>query len=310
MRRFYPLVLAFLLSLPFVSAYAQHDPALPMAKSAADQDKQSQGQPAPEEMPVTVKPNDTGSKKTADPDPFGVPALPKGKTSLIGGRVSKLDGVHDKIRVKIFGGGQWEMAFDERTHFFRDGVETTFENVKKGDRVYVDTMLDGHRILARNVRVVTHTGGADARGQVMAFGDGMMSMRDDLSAQPVHFRVSDSTVVERDGRVASLADVRPGSLITVQFSPDKANRGVARQITVLAAPGETVMFAGKVMHLDLSAGTLSVQNRVDNRTYDIALDRQGRVPANLLVGSDVTVATVFDGRQYKASNINVDSPAR
>jgi hypothetical protein len=311
MRRFYPFVLAFLLTFPLISARAQQqDKALPTA--AAEQDKQSSAQPVPEEMPVTVKPNDTGAKEPSNTDPVtGVPALPKGKTSMIGGRVSKLDGVHNKIGVRIFGGGgHWDMAFDERTHFYRDGAETTYENVKKGDRVYVDTMLDGRRILARNVRVVTKAGPADTRGQVVAFDNRMMSIRDGLSARPVYFQVDDSTQVKRNGSAASLADVRPGSLIAVQFSPEKENRGVASVITLLAAPGENITFAGKVTYLDLRAGTLALENRTDSQTYDIAFDRQGRIPSNLMVGSDVTVAAVFDGRQYKASNINVESAAR
>jgi hypothetical protein len=153
-------------------------------------------------------------------------------------------------------------------------------------------------------------GPADARGQVVSFNNGMMSIRDDLNARPVYFQVSDTTEVKRDGRTATLADVRPGSLIAVQFSPDKENRGVARAINVLAAPGENFTFAGKVTHLDMRAGTLAIENRTDSRTYDIAFDRQGRLPSNLMVGSDVIVAAVFDGRQYKASNINVDASAR
>jgi hypothetical protein len=167
-------------------------------------------------------------------------------------------------------------------------------------------MLDGRRILARNVRVVTHSAPANARGQVMDFNNGMMSIRDGLSARPVYFRVSDSTEVKRNGTAASLAEVRLGSLIAVQFSPGKENRGVANTITLLAAPGENITFAGKVTHLDIRAGTLAVENRTDSLTYDIAFDRQGKLPSNLMVGSDVTVAAVFDGRQYKASNINVN----
>jgi hypothetical protein len=313
MRRFYPFVLTFILTLPLIPARAQQqDTALPVSQSAADQDKQSQAPPPLEETPVTVKPNDTGSKKTVDTDPvMGVPALPKGTTSLIGGRVSKIDGVHNRIGVKIFGnGGQWEMAFDERTHFFRDGIETTFENIKKGDRVYVDTMLDGHRILARNVRVVTHTTPADARGQVMDFNNGMMSIRDSLSARMVYFRVSDSTEVKRNGTAAVLADVRPGSLIVVEFSPGNKNRGEARAITLLAAPGENITFAGRVTHLDIRTGMLAVENRTDSQTYEIAFDQQGKFPSNLMLGSDVTVAAVFDGRKYKASNINVEPAAQ
>jgi hypothetical protein len=307
MRSFYPFLLAVAITIPLASASGQEPTAMPTAQ-AAPQDK-TPAQAAPEEMPVTVRPSEADTKKASDADAvMGVPALPKTKTSMIGGKISKIDMVHNKIGVKIFGGGgQWEMAFDERTHFFRDGVETTFENVKKGDRVYVDTMLDEHRILARNVRVVTNSAPADARGQVTSFNDGVISIRDDLSARPVYFRVTDTTEIKRDGRAGSMADVREGSLIAVQFSPEKENRGIARAVTVLAAPGENFTFAGKVTHLDLRAGTLAVENRTDSRTYDISFDRDGKLPSNLMVGSEVTVAAVFDGREYRASQIAVDS---
>lgn len=314
MRSFYPFLLAVaLMGLPIASRAQQQNSApqssVPVTSGPVklQTDQQKSAEPVPEEMPVTVKTNDSGKKKPTDTDPvMGVPPLPSGKTSMIGGRVANIDGVRNKLAVKIFGGGKWQVAFDERTHFYRDGKETTFANIKKGDRVYVDTMLDHHSIFARNVRVVTNLGGAHARGQVISMGNGFMSIRDDLSSRPVQFQVNGETQVKRDGKAGFMSDVREGSLIAVQFSAGKESRGVAREITVLAAPGKNVTFAGKVTHLDMRTGQFAVENRTDSRTYDIAIDRQRGLPSDLMVGSEVTVAAVFDGRQYKASTINVD----
>ena len=64
--------------------------------------------------------------------------------------------------------------------------------IHKGDRVYVDTMLSqDNRIFARNVRVLTQTGLAEVRGQVVSSdpGRGTISVRDQLSAKPVSFDV-------------------------------------------------------------------------------------------------------------------------
>src|SRR5512147_1565009 len=123
MRSFYPFVLAVVLFVPFVASAQQEEVALPVAQDPAKDARQKPAEPMIEEMPVTVKPNSGDTKKLDDDDPvMGVPALPDGKTSLIGGRVDKVDGVRNKISVKIFGGGEWTMAFDERTHFFRDGM--------------------------------------------------------------------------------------------------------------------------------------------------------------------------------------------
>ncbi|HEX4488095.1 MAG TPA: DUF5666 domain-containing protein, partial [Terriglobales bacterium] len=257
--------------------------------------------------PVTVKTtSDSTSKKPVDTDPvFGVPPLPAGKTSLVGGTVAKIDGVHNRLNVKVFDGGKWTVAFDERTHFYRDGAETTFEKVKKGDRVYVDTMLDGHRIFARNVHVITKSGPASASGQVTAVNGGVMVLHDDLSAKPVQFRVDSGTTVKRDGAAASIADVQPGSLVTVHFAPGSPNRGIAQEVTILAAPGQAVTFDGTVRNVDLRNNQLAVENHTDSKTYEIAVDGEQGIPSNLMVGSEVTVAAVFDGRGYKARSIAV-----
>jgi len=314
MNRFYPFLLAVaLMSVPLGLRAQQTDAAKPKNEQAQ---KPERGDSAPdtqvEEMPVTVRPNEHATKKPVDTDPvMGVPPLPEGKTSMIGGNVSSIDAVHNKMKVKIFGdGGKWDVAFDERTHFYRDGKETTFAQIKKGDRVYVDTMSDKRGIFARNVRVVTSSTPADARGQVESVDNGVIRLRDDLSTRPVQFTLASDTQIKRDERAGSMSDVQPGALIAVKFSPEKANRGVAREITVLAAPGQSVTFAGKITHLDLRSGQFAIENKTDNRTYDIAFDRQRSLPSDLMVGSEVTVAAQFDGRQYKANRIDVDHAAQ
>jgi hypothetical protein len=304
MRRFYPSVL-FALILGFcLYGFAQDaakQPASPAPGAIANDNS------AIDENPVTVKTtSDSTGKKSVDTDPvFGVPPLPSGKTSLVGGTVAKIDGVHNRLAVKVFDGGKWTVAFDERTHFYRDGAETTFEKVKKGDRVYVDTMLDGHSIFARNVHVITKNGPASASGQVTTINGGVMVVHDDLSARPVQFRVDGETTVKRDGAAASIADVQPGSLVTVHFAPGGANRGVAREVTILAAPGQAVMFDGTVRNVDLRNNQLAIENHTDSKTYEIAVDGEQGIPSNLMVGSEVTVAAVFDGRGYKARSIAV-----
>src|SRR5512142_1235305 len=65
---------------------------------------------------------------------FDVPPLPEGKVSLVGGTVAKVDRVRNKLAVNVFGGGKMEISFDERSHIYRDGVETTQLGIRKGDR--------------------------------------------------------------------------------------------------------------------------------------------------------------------------------
>jgi hypothetical protein len=305
-------------SVPSTAEGAQPDKPV-MSQPAAGATGTSAGSPdagASDNTPQTVKSDGSvgipaTDGKAPDSAVFAPPPMPKGKTSLIGGRVEKIDGIRNKLSVKVFGGGKWTLNFDERTRIYRDGEETTYEGIRKGDRVYVDTMMDDatHHLLARNIRVVTKTGPADARGQIVDFQNGEMTIADNLSTQTVGFQVTNTTQVKRDGRSASLTELKTGALIAVQFSPDKNNSRVATEITLLAVPGEKITFAGRVTHLDLSSGEMGVQNRSDDKTYDISLNPQA-VPANLTVGSDVMVDAVFDGKEYKANRISLSQASQ
>src|SRR6202008_897630 len=102
-------------------------------------------------------------------------------------------------------------------HIFRDGIETTALGIRKGDRVYVDSMLDGSQVLAKNIRVQTGVHAADSSGQVLTRNNGAITLRDQLSAAPVTFAVDQKTTVLRDKHPATLADVTPGSFVAVKF---------------------------------------------------------------------------------------------
>ncbi len=250
----------------------------------------------------------TSPEATDVDDPlFGIPPLPKGETSLIGGTVQKIDRIRNHLTVKPFGDSKKaSFEFDERTHIFRDGVEVTERGIQRGDRVYVDTMDDNGRLFARNIRVVTHLVPADARGQIMAYDahTGMMTVRDELSAQPVSFRVTQQTKVKGTAENTAM-DLVPGSIVAVRFSPDKRDLGVASEVSVLAVPGTAFTFIGKVRHLDLRSGMLVVENRTDNKTYELEF-APGVVGDNVMVGSDVTVSALFNGTGYQARSVTVN----
>ncbi len=148
---------------------------------------------------------------TGAPDPLlDTPPLPKGKPTLIGGTATKVDRIRSRITVEPFGAkNKMTIMVDERTHIFRNGVETTIEKVKKGDRVYFDTMLDGPKIFAKNVRVVSETGAAEVRGQITAYdpGRGIIQLNDALSSRPVSFKINSSTKVSAQQGSATVGDL-------------------------------------------------------------------------------------------------------
>ena len=218
--------------------------------------------------------------------------------------------MRNHLTIQPFGGGKKVKVFvDERSHIYRNGVETTVLGIRKGDRVYVDTMLDGSKIFAKNVRVLTESGLAEVRGQVIATNPekGTISVRDQLSAKPVTFAVSGATKYSSSKGTAVAGDVQTGSLIDVQFSPGREAGSVAQEITVLAKPGDNYVFSGVVTNLDMRTDTLSLENSSDGQPYEIQFNRAAvSDPQALKVGSEVTARTTFDGKLYKASNVRIE----
>lgn len=260
--------------------------------------------------------NSTGSNSTAAEDnPYDPllepPPLPKGKATLIGGIATSVDHVRNHLTVQPFGKGTKVKVFvDERSHIYRNGVETTVLGIHKGDRVYVDTMLDGSKVFAKTVRVITETGLAEVRGQVIGSNPekGTISVRDQLSAKPVTFSVSGATRYSSSKGAATASDVQPGALINVQFSPRADNRDVAQEVMVLAKPGDNYIFSGTVTNLDMRTATFFVDNQADEQSYEVHFSPTVLADArSLKIGQEVTARAVFDGKKYQATNIRVDN---
>ena len=93
-----------------------------------------------------VDPNDVADLLAPKP-------LQPSKLSLIGGTVKSIDQIRDNMTVQVYDSGTMHLKFDQRTHFYRDGKETTQLTVKKGDRVYLDTQLFEGKVFAKNVHV-------------------------------------------------------------------------------------------------------------------------------------------------------------
>lgn len=296
MKHFYPIVL--LLVLPLATT-AQQSAAADGARPTSAIERS--GPPVMDAQPAN------SATPSEPPDPLlDVPPMPKGMVSLVGGTVRNVDQIRDKLAVQVFGGKAMKIAFDERTHIYRDGVETTQLGIRKGDRVYVDTMLDGSRVFARNIRVETGTRAADSAGQVLSVNAGSITLRDQLSTQPVTFQVDQKTSIVHNAQPASFSEVKPGAIITVKFAPERANHGIARQISIIASPGMQFTFAGKVTHLDLSSGILSVDNLADGKTYDLSFSLASVDKRDALgVGSEVTVLATFEGWGYRADSVKV-----
>jgi hypothetical protein len=311
MIRVFPWV-AFLCLCICASVFAlAQEPAAPPS-TVPSLDTASTQAPAPS-SPAADSGEPAGPSSEERDPLLDVPPMPTGPVTLVGGTVKSVDRIRNRVIVRPFGGGGITVNFDERTHIYRDGIETTELGIHKGDRIYVDTMLDSARVFARNIRIETAAHPADTDGQILSFNPatGMLSLRDQLLGQRVTFRVGQNTVITRDRRPAHMADLKPGSLISVRFAPFRANSGSAQSISILAEPGSVVMFLGKVTDIDLRSRLLSVENQTDKKIYDVQFS-PARVDKwdQLSIGSQVLVQAVFDGNGYLAQSVEVEAAAR
>lgn len=246
--------------------------------------------------------------KSQERDPLlDPPPLPRGKVSLVGGTITRLDHVQDHLTIQPFGGKQkMSVAFDVRTRFFRDSQAATQRDLKVGKRVYLDTMLTGTSIFAKSIWIDSTTAAGSGRGQIIAYDpqSGVLTLHDELSIQPVKFKLAPNTVVRQGNESRSLADLRTGALVSLSFGPEQGRAGAVREISILAQPGTQFSFFGRITYMDLSRKLIAVANESDNTTYEIYL---GSLPPggfrDARQGAEVTVSAVFDGKHYVARSI-------
>lgn len=288
-------------------------PKSPVEPSAAASEP---NQPPPQPKTEIFDTSDTSSGLATDGhDPFlDPPPFPKGQTTLVGGTISSIDRVRNHLNVAVFGGGHWTIYFDERTHVFNKGIETTHLALKKGERIYVDTMLDNnkHDIFARNIRVGLVVAPADASGEIVEVDDKRqeVTFRDGMGGHTVRFSVAQNALISKGSRPATFADLRPGTLVRVKFAPERADRGLAKEIAILAVPGSSFTFHGEVAFLDTHRGILSVRDPGDDKTYDLRFVPERLDPERkLAVGAEITAVALFDGTQYTAQTLTVNKMA-
>ena len=243
-----------------------------------------------------TKPAKTGYDPLLD-----LPPLPPSKLSLIGGTVIKYDPVMDRISLRPFGEKrQMLIQFDVRTHLYQGGQPAAQQDIKPGERIYAETMLDGTKIFAKTIRIAGTAASGTMHGQIEEFdpASNLLTLRDELSQQPVHLRIPPNVTVRKNGGAGSTADLQPGSLVSVAFASQQAGATV-NEITLLAQPGSTFSFYGKITYLDLSRKLIAVSNQSDGKTYELQLASVPRsMTQKLREGALVEISAVFDGKNY------------
>jgi hypothetical protein len=242
-------------------------------------------------------------------------AMPPGKSTVIGGRISSVDPVMDQLTLKVFGGGRpMKVLFDERTQVYRDGVKTSLRDLRANDHASVETMLDGTTVFARSIHMLSRSPEGECQGQVLSYdsGSSVLTLSESLSRDSIQLHVPAGTAIVREGQTASasgqagLSDLVKGALISAKFQSDNKGQGVASRIAILAIPGETLSFNGNVSFLDMHSNQFVVVNANNDQSYKISFDPAAFPETrNLREGTGVKVTAEFDGSRYVARAITI-----
>lgn len=258
---------------------------------------------------ASARPNAIGSGEQVRTPALDIPPLPTGTTSLLGGTIHTVDLVRDRLVIQAFGGSSVAVLFDERTRVFRDGKAASLAELKTGERAYVDTTLDGTDVFARNIRIAPAGPTGQSKGQIVDFrpGTGELRVRDTLAPEPVEMRLAADAVLLHGDHHAQPAELRPGTLVNLAFTPGGDDVPIVRQVSILASPGATFAVSGRIEHLDLHRGLLVVKVE-GNTTYEVYVDPKDRsLTRDLRQGADVTIRATFDGTRYQGRDIAVNS---
>ena len=262
--------------------------------------KQTSSQPQSNPAATSV----AAARESYDPL-LDLPPLPHETVTLIGATVVSLDEIMNRMVVEPFGGKQkMKVAFDSRTHFYENGKAITERELKQGQRIYLDTQLNGSRVFAKTIWIQTGAESGLGQGQILDFDreKQTLTVRDEISSQPIKMHLSSATVIRKGDQPAAVGDLVKGSLVSLSFGPQHE----LQRITVLATPGTSFTFAGRVTYLDMSRQMIAIDNRSDRKKYDVYVTA---IPLNVMrqvhEGEDVSVSAVFNGNQYDARSVTI-----
>jgi hypothetical protein len=269
----------------------------------------AQSQSGPNPQASGTRPASAAAERENYDPLLDLPPLPRNEVTLIGGTVVRLDEIMNRMVVQPFGAKQkMNVAFDTRTHFYQDGKPITEREIKQGQRIYLDTMLNGSKVFAKTIWIQTAVESGVGQGQIIDFDDGkqVLTVRDELSSQPLKMRLSSGVVIRKGEQPASTSDLVQGALVALTFGPQRE----VQQVTVLATPGTAFTFSGRVTYVDMSRKMIAIDNRSDRQKYDVSVNA---IPQSVLrqvrEGSEVSLSAVFDGNQYDARSLTPGNAA-
>jgi hypothetical protein len=244
-----------------------------------------------------------------------LPPPPAGKSTIIGGEIRSVDPVLDQFVLRTYGEPPMKILFDERTQVFRDGVKVSVRNLGPEEHASVQTVLDGARVFALSIHILSPSSQGDNQGRVVEFNSrtGVLSVATSISPAPVEFVVPPDSSIVRQGQPEFVAtsqgwaDLVAGAIVSVTFHHDPKGGDIASRVVVLAVPGSHFVFTGNISVLDLDRGLVVVVDPRDGKSYEVSFDAD-RFPAirNFQIGQSVSITAGYDGTKYTADTITAN----
>lgn len=243
-----------------------------------------------------------------------LPPIPRGKSTVLGGQIARVDPVMDQLLLKVYGGKPVKILFDERTKVYRDGKRVPLLELGAARHASVQTALDGASVFAISIHILSAQPEGEYQGRVLSFNpdNGILVLTSAPDRPPFRLMVTNQTAFKRLGQEAfssvqsGPADLAPGSLVEVQFDSNNSGRGMATEVSVLASPGASFIFSGTVSELNLAAGTLVLVDPRDNKSYGISFDPSAPVSGQMRIGQHVRISAAYDGHKYVATEMTIE----
>jgi len=248
----------------------------------------------------------------ASNDSSAIPALPRGKSTILGGAIRDVDPVLDRFTLGMFGEKPMKILFDERTQVFVDGKRISLRDLRPSEHASIQTILDGTSVFAISVHILSQAQRGDYRGEVLSYNQttGDLELIGGQGGEPIRVTVSSDTKFSRKGQgsfsstQSGPSDLQRGALVSIQFEPDGKGRGDATDITLLATPGSQFVFTGNLIALDMHAGSMVVVDPRDDQSYQIEFNSSTMSTfPNVHTGQRVRVAAEYDGSHYVAHDV-------
>jgi len=160
----------------------------------------AQNQSLPTQQPANSGASSPAAQRENYDRLLDLPPLPHNRVTLIGGTVVSLDEIMNRMVLQPFGGKQkMKVAFDSRTHFYENGKPITEKEIKQGQRIYLDSMLNGSKVFAKTIWIQTSAESGIGQGQIMDFDSSrqILTVRDELSSQPLKMHLTSGTVIRK-----------------------------------------------------------------------------------------------------------------